>query len=72
MFTFAQIAYPLLRILCIVIGAYMVLKALWILRIGENERGFMIRGIVGVVIGTLPWWGFLIYLTFAHPVISHN
>lgn len=72
MITFDQMLFPLSRILCIVVGAYLLLRALWILRIGENERGFIIRGVLGVMIGALPWWGMLIYLLFVHPVVTSN
>ena len=73
MFTISEIIIFLLQIISVVIGAYLILKALWIWRVGENERGFLIRGIVGIIIVTFPWWGQILYLLFlAHGVVVSN
>lgn len=70
--TAGAMIYTILRALCIIVGAFLLLKALWLLRIGENERRFLLYGIIGVIVITLPWWGISFYLFSIHPVITNH
>jgi len=48
-----------LGFICGAFGVYFILKAIWALREGKNERLFILRGLVGLVLLVFPWviWG---------------
>ncbi|OFW77331.1 MAG: hypothetical protein A2201_02945 [Alicyclobacillus sp. RIFOXYA1_FULL_53_8] len=41
-------------LICVVFGVYFILKALWTLREGKNERLFIVRAFVGILLLVLP------------------
>jgi hypothetical protein len=55
---------------CTGFGIYYILKAIWILRLGENEALFVLRGMIGIALLILPWlfiWMAPMVFVFAPP-----
>ncbi|MCF8564256.1 hypothetical protein LLE49_05805 [Alicyclobacillus tolerans] len=54
-FGFLPLVAVLLGLICAGFGVYFILKAIWALRTGDNERLFIRRGLIGVLLVVLPW-----------------
>ncbi|MCF8567734.1 hypothetical protein LLE49_23725 [Alicyclobacillus tolerans] len=57
-----------LALICAMFGVYFVLKAIWALRTGENEKLFIRRGLIGVALIVVPW--FVLWIGVAGLVTS--